>query len=79
MIWSNAFILLLPVMLYVLIPKLSKQAAVGILVVFTVFFSIYMAFHRGMLHHHKLVGLCAYTAVLGAFLANLQGSGDADG
>ncbi|KAF6845137.1 hypothetical protein CMUS01_00380 [Colletotrichum musicola] len=73
LIWFYAFILLLPVVLFVLVPELTKQAAVGILVAFTVFFAISMTFHRGTQHHHVLVGLCAYAAVLGAFLANLQG------
>lgn len=59
--------------LYVLVPELSKEAAVGIVVAFTVFFTIAMAFHRGMQHHNMLFGVCAYAAVLGAFLANLQG------
>ncbi|KAF6819771.1 hypothetical protein CSOJ01_01178 [Colletotrichum sojae] len=73
LIWFYAFILLLPVVLYVLVPELTKQVTVGILVAFTVFFAISMTFHRGIQHHHVLVGLCAYAAVLGAFLANLQG------
>lgn len=69
-IWFYAFILLIPVILFSLVQDISRAATVGLLALFTILFTASMALHSSKADS-MLLGVCAYAAVLVAFLANV--------
>ncbi|KAF4824436.1 hypothetical protein CGCSCA5_v001232 [Colletotrichum siamense] len=69
-IWFYAFILLIPVILFSLVQDISRAATVGLLALFTILFTASMALHSSKADN-MLLGVCAYAAVLVAFLANV--------
>ncbi|KAF9881223.1 hypothetical protein CkaCkLH20_01373 [Colletotrichum karsti] len=71
-IWFYAFLLLLPVALLYLHPGWSKQAVIGLVAGFTVFFTASLTLHRGISMQTTLIGACTYAAVLVALFAELQ-------
>lgn len=72
-IWFSALILLVPVIVFYVRPAMSQSAVICILALFTILFTALMALHPGIKAENILIGVCAYAAVLVAFLANFQG------
>lgn len=72
-IWFSALILLVPVIVLYVHPAMSQPAVICVLVLFTIIFTACMAIHPGIKAENILIGVCAYAAVLVAFVANFQG------
>ncbi|KAF4927234.1 hypothetical protein CGCVW01_v002553 [Colletotrichum viniferum] len=69
-VWFYAFLLLIPVILFSLVQDMTRAATVGLLASFTILFTASMALHQSKADN-MLLGVCAYAAVLVAFLANV--------